>query len=141
MTISREDLAAAASLGLLQYSQVDPLLIFLLQRDVSAKRAALAASARAATPPHWLRVVLWYTAVFLAVLTVGLFAVVYASQLTPGAGLAALLGTVVLYTGAGIKLASWSRGRGYCRITRVALGAVMASLPLAVLALHQALAA
>lgn len=141
MTIRREDLAAAASHGLLQHSQVDPLLIFLLQRDVLARRAEMAAATRAAaTPRSWLRVVLAYIAAFLAVLTVGLFAVLYVSQAAPGAGLAALIGAVVLYTAAGVKLASWSRGRGYCRAARVTLGVVMASVPLAALAVHQSVA-
>ncbi|GIZ51388.1 hypothetical protein [Noviherbaspirillum aridicola] len=141
MTIRREDLAAAASLGLLQHSQVDPLLIFLLQRDVLARRAELAAAAgSAAAPQAWLRAVLWYTLAFLAVLTVGLFGVLYLSRSGPGAGLAALLAAVVLYAAAGVKLASWSRGRGYCRGTRVTLGVVMASVPLAALVVHQAVA-
>lgn len=138
MTIRREDLAAAASLGLLQHSQVDPLLIFLLQRDVLARRAELAAAAQAAaTPRTWLRAVLWYTAALLAVLTAGLFGVLYVSRSAPGAGLAALVCAVGLYTAAGVKLASWSRGRGYCRATRVTLGVVMASVPLAALLVHQ----
>lgn len=38
MTVKREDLLAAAALGVVQYKQVDPILIFLLQRDVKLKR-------------------------------------------------------------------------------------------------------
>lgn len=140
MTISREDLAAAASLGLLQYSQVDPLLIFLLQRDVRARRAELAAAARA-TPRHWLRNVLWYAAVFLAVLTVGLFGVLHASRIAPSAEAAALVLAAGLYTVAGVKLASWTRSRGYRPSLRVGLGVAMASVPLAVMALHGVVAA
>lgn len=43
MTIRREDLTAAAAAGLLPYRQIDPLLIFLLQRDIVAKRQVLLA--------------------------------------------------------------------------------------------------
>ncbi|HEY8609102.1 MAG TPA: hypothetical protein VIM12_18450 [Noviherbaspirillum sp.] len=137
MTIRREDLAAAASLGLLQYNQVDPLLIFLLQRDLRERQVALAASARA-TPVQWLRTVLSYVAAFLAVLTLGMFGVLHVSRIAPSAGLAALVLAVILYTAVGVGLAVWSRGQGHCRPIRVTLGVVMASVPLAVLALHGA---
>lgn len=138
MSIRREDLVAAASHGLLQHSQVDPLLIFLLQREILAKRAELAAGARAAaTPRNWLRVMLAWTAAFLAVLTAGLFALLHVSRWVPDTETIVLFGAVMLYTAAGVKLVNWSRMRGYCRAARVTLGVLMASVPLAALAVHQ----
>lgn len=41
MSVKREDLQAAAAVGVVQYTQVDPLLIFLLQRDMNHQREAM----------------------------------------------------------------------------------------------------
>ncbi|MES2536031.1 MAG: hypothetical protein V4632_09190 [Pseudomonadota bacterium] len=40
MTVKREDLAAAAAEGVLQYTQIEPVLIFLLRRDVQMHRTS-----------------------------------------------------------------------------------------------------
>jgi len=40
MTVKREDLLAAATAGILHYGEVDPLLIFLAQREATIKKSA-----------------------------------------------------------------------------------------------------
>jgi hypothetical protein len=139
MMIRREDLAAAASVGLLHYSQVDPLLVYLLQRDVRAKRLALAAQARAPRR-NWFHRLLYVAAAFLAVLTASLFILLLATRVASSEGPMLLGFSVLLYTALGVALAVWSRGRGYGTSIGVTLLVLMASLPLAVFALHQAAA-
>ncbi|MGE5622206.1 MAG: hypothetical protein ACM3WS_03510, partial [Bacillota bacterium] len=73
MTIRREDLAAAAAVGLLHYRQVEPLLVFLLQRDVHARRAAMLAQMH---PSPFRRLNRWLSCLLgaLVLLTTLLFA-------------------------------------------------------------------
>jgi hypothetical protein len=135
MTIKREDLVAAASVGLLPCRQVDPLLVFLLQRDVRAKREALQAQSAAHNPAGkggWLS---WL---------IGLLAVVAAAWLAgqsthagAAVGGGTLLVSALLYVGAALALAAWFRRRGFGARVRLLVALAMASLPLAVLALQQ----
>lgn len=85
MKIRREDLVDAASLGLLQRNQIGPLLVFLLQRDVHAKRIALTAQARA-MQRHAVWGLLSRLAAVLAVVTTALFAVLLLSAHPAGGG-------------------------------------------------------
>lgn len=136
MTIGREDLMAAASAGLLQYRQIDPLLVFLLQRDVRARRLALAAQAR---PIHQkMHVALSWVLTLLALVTGVLFALLFATRTVQAMNTGALLAFMVPYVLAGFALVFWFRQRGYCRRLRLLVAFVIASVPLAVFALQQA---
>ena len=135
MTIRREDLVAAAAAGLLQYRQVDPLLVFLLQRDITAKRQAMLSQAR----PHFrgIHAVLSFLAAVLAVVTAVMFGVLFSSRAvhTMGSGVNVLF--ALLYLALGLAIAAWFRKRGYWGRVRLLFAVVMASVPLAVVALQQ----
>jgi predicted permease len=135
MTTRREDLAAAAALGLLQYRQIDPLLVFLLQRDVYARRQAMLHEREERRSG----VLTWLTCVMalLATVTGGLFALLLTSR---GAqlGSGALLLFLIAYACSAFSAAVLVRARGYGRRTRMASAALMASVPLAVFAIQQA---
>lgn len=135
--IQRDDLVAAAAVGLLQYRQIDPLLIFLLQRDVREQRAALLARPRAtwASRAHLL---LSYMAGALAIVTAALFAA-HAAE-SPGIG--AFIIFISLYATGALGLASWFKRRGLAvpmRILATLAIALAPLVPLAVFALQQAI--
>lgn len=133
MTIRREDLAAAAALGLLQYRQIDPLLVFLLQRDLHAQRQAMlrARERRRGGVLAWLA----FGAALLATVAGAMFALVLT---THGTGIAP--GTVLLfvltYIGSAWGAAATARARGYGMRVRLASAAVVASVPVAVFVLQ-----
>jgi hypothetical protein len=136
MTIRRDDLVAAAAAGLLQYRQVDPLLVFLLQRDITAKRQAMLAQAR---PRRYqgLFTVLSFLLAVLAVVTAVMFGVLFSSRAALAMGSGAWAALVLLYLGAALALVAWFRRRGYGGRIRLLFAVVMASVPLAVVALQQ----
>lgn len=135
MTIRREDLAAAAALGLLQYRQIDPLLVFLLQRDVHAQRQAmmLARTRRRSGALTWMTVV----AGLMATVTGALFALLLTKH-GPDLGVGVMLLFLGAYAGSAFSAAALVRARGYGRRARLASAALMASVPLAVFAIQQA---
>jgi hypothetical protein len=132
MTIQREDLVAAAALGLVQHQQVDPLFVYLLQRDLLARRLAFAT---ACARRNGVYAVVTYATGLLAAVTIGLFALLF---LTRGSGTGA--GLMLLYLGAYfagiVVLLVWCRVRGAARWLRLLSLALMASVPFAVFALH-----
>ena len=136
MTIRRDDLVAAAAAGLLQYRQIDPLLVFLLQRDITAQRQALLAQAR---PRRYqgLYAVLSFLVAVLAVVTAVMFSVLFSSRVLDAMGGGAYGLFALLYLGAGLAIAAWFRRRGYCGRIRLLFAVMMASVPLAVVALQQ----
>ncbi|HZW23180.1 hypothetical protein [Noviherbaspirillum sp.] len=136
MTIRRDDLVAAAAAGLLQYRQVDPLLVFLLQRDISAKRQAMLAQT-GSKRFQGLYGVLSFLAAALAVVTAIMFSVLFSSRTVDAMDGAAYALFALLYLGAGLAVAAWLRKRGYCGRIRLLLAVVLASAPLAVVALQQ----
>ena len=136
MTIRRDDLAAAAAVGLLQYRQVDPLLVFLLQREVRAKRQAVQEQAEARGNPG-LHALLSYVVALMAIATAGLFAVLFITRAMHGMGNDAFIFFTASYLLAGLGVAAWLRRRGMRARVRMLAAIVMASLPLAVLALQQ----
>ncbi len=133
MSITREDLAAAAAVGVLQYRQIDPLLVFLLQRDVRARRVALAEQVRRPRAGAWLA----YAAGLLALVSAALFVMLYASSVEGWAGFI-LVPAAALYVLAATRVAIWFRRRGYCARLRILAAVLMASVPLALLLLQQA---
>lgn len=136
MTIRRDDLVAAAAVGLLQYRQIDPLLVFLLQRDVRAKRQALAAQTRESRHGG-VYALLSYTVAVLAVVTAALFAVLFTTRAAHAMGSGAMVVFIGLYVAGAFSVATWFRKRGYCGRVRVLAAVIMASVPLAVMALQQ----
>jgi len=135
-TIRRDDLAAADAVGLLHYRQVDPLLVFLLQREVRAKREALTAQANARGNPG-LHTLLSYVTVLLAIITASMFAVLFTARAVHAMGGSAFLFFTALYFLGALGTAAWLRRRGMRARMRMLAALVMASLPLAVLALQQ----
>lgn len=138
MTIRRDDLVAAAAAGLLQYRQVDPLLVFLLQRDITAKRQAMLEQAR---PRHYtgLHAALSFLLAVLAVVTAVMFGVLVSSRTAHAMGNSAWAVLLFLYLAGGMALVAWFRKRGYGARIRLLVAVVMASVPLAVVALQQSL--
>ena len=136
MTIRRDDLVAAAAVGLLQYRQIDPLLVFLLQRDVRAKRQALMEQANAGGHSG-LYTLLSYAVALLAIVTATLFAVLFTTRAVQAMGNGAFLFFIALYLLGALGLAAWFRRRGSCVRVRVLTAIAMASVPLAVVALQQ----
>ena len=136
MTIRRDDLVAAAAVGLLQYRQIDPLLVFLLQRDVRAKRQALASQARESRHGG-VYALLSYTVAVLAIVTAALFAVLFTSRAVHSAGSGAIVFFTGMYMAGALAIAAWFRRRGYCSRVRLLAAVIMATAPLAVMALQQ----
>lgn len=136
MTIRRDDLVAAASLGLLQYRQIDPLLVFLLQRDVRGKRLALIAQAQLAQRSRFY-VFLSNLAALLAVVTASMFAVLLTTRSEHSMGVSTLVLYSLLYACGALGVAFWFKRRGYCARIRVLSALIMTSVPLAVFALQQ----
>lgn len=136
MVIQREDLVAAASLGLLQYRQIDPLLIFLLQRDVRSKREAMLAQTKPARVARTY-VMLSYLAGLLAIATAALFAVLFTNRAVESLGMGALFFLTALYALCAIGVASWFKKWGFGMLTRILSGFMIALVPVAVFGLHQ----
>lgn len=133
--IKREDLVAAAAVGLLQYRQIDPLLVFLLQRDVRTRRQALVTQT-----PVWRRGVnAWLSCLagLLGVVTVTLFAVLFSSRDAQSFGVAGLFLFTTLYGVSTFGVVSWFNRRGFCRRIRLLAAIMITSLPLAVFALQK----
>jgi hypothetical protein len=137
MTIRREDLVAAAAVGLLQYRQVEPLLVFLLQRDVRAQREAMLARRRRQRPfVNGINIALSRVVGFLALVTATLFAVLFSSRAVQAMGSGALLLLGSVYAAGSLGIAAWLRRRGFCARVRVMVALAIASVPLAVIALQ-----
>lgn len=135
MTIRREDLVAAAAVEILNSRQVEPLLVFLLQREVRATREAMLAQQR---PERFGRINVWLSCVAgaLALLTAVLFAVVFSESAIQTMSGGTLLLYAALYGGGAVVLIEWLRRRGLRARIRVLTVLAMASAPLAVVALH-----
>lgn len=137
MKIRRKDLVAAAALGLLQRRQIAPLFLFLLQRDVHAKRAALAAQART-TQRTSVGGLLFYMAAFSAIATTVLFAVLLTTRTPGSAGIGAMSLFSVLYTLCATGIILWFKRHGYGRFMLMSSALILAVVPLAMLAARQA---
>jgi hypothetical protein len=133
--IKREDLVAAAAVGLLQYRQIDPLLVFLLQRDVRIRRQALLAqpAVRRGGVNSWL----FRLAGLLGIVTVSLFAVLFSSRSAPSFSVCGLFLFAMLYGLGAFGVVSWFNRRGFCKRVRVLAAITITSLPLAVFALQR----
>lgn len=136
MTIQRDDLVAAAAVGLLQYRQIDPLLIFLLQRDVRTQREAMLAQTRSARIKRTYAL-LSYLVGMLAIITAALFAVLFTTRAVGPLSMDALIFFTMLYSLCAVVLSSWFKRRGFGMAIRLLTAVVVALLPVAVFALQQ----
>jgi hypothetical protein len=136
MKIQRDDLVAAAAVGLLQYRQIDPLLIFLLQRDVRTQREAMLAQTRSARIKRTYAFLSYLVGV-LAIITSALFAVVFTTHTIGPLSAETLFFFTALYSLGAVGLSSWFKKRGFGIAIRVLTAFVVALAPVAVFALHQ----
>jgi hypothetical protein len=135
MTVKREDLLAAAAVGVLQYTQVDPLLIFLLQRDVNLQRGAMLRkkSAVRMSGKH----VLGYMAAILGIGIATSLIAYYTKLAFDALGVGGLLWFIALYALFTVAMATWFERRQIGVSARIFSTSVIALLPLAVFASHQ----
>jgi hypothetical protein len=136
MMIQRDDLVAAAAVGILQYRQIDPLLIFLLQRDVRTQREAMLAQTRSARVRR-MYAFLTYVVGVLAIVTTAMFGVLLTTRAIGSLGTEALVFFTVLYSLCALGLTSWFKRRGFGMAIRLLTAFVVAVVPVAVFALQQ----
>jgi hypothetical protein len=133
MTVKREDLAAAAAEGVLQYTQVDPVLIFLLQRDAQLQRSPAPGKQQAAWNGG--RHSLYAVAV---ILTIGLATALAAFHTRLASDILGVSGMVwfsTIYGLFAIATVAWCEQRRFSTTARIFCTSVIALVPLAVLAL------
>ena len=135
MTVKREDLLAAAAAGVLQYTQVDPLLIFLLQRDVNLQRAAMLREKSVARMSG--KHVLGYMAAILGIGIATSLIAYYTKLAFDALGVGGLLWFIALYALFTVAMATWFERRQIGVSARIFSTSVIALLPLAVFASHQ----
>ena len=135
MTVKREDLLAAASVGVLQYKQVDPVLVFLLQRDVNTQRQEMLAEKR--PPRAILRRLAMYVAALLCMAVVALVAGWYTRLAFQALGVGGLMWFTGLYALFTIAMAAWFERRKMATSVRIFTTSVIALLPLAAFAAQQ----
>jgi hypothetical protein len=135
MTVKREDLLAAAAVGVLQYTQVDPLLIFLLQRDVNLQRGAMLRKKSAARMSG--KHVLGYMAAILGIGIATSLIAYYTKLAFDALGVGGLLWFIALYALFTVAMATWFERRQIGVSARIFSTSVIALLPLAVFASHQ----
>lgn len=103
MTISKDDLLAAASAGLIPHRQIEPLMVFLLQRDVYAQRAEMLRQ-RGAQAQHLVRTLFLSSGVFAYVLC-NMFALAMANlSVYPGVVAVLLFGAIYMGSVARINM-------------------------------------
>src|SRR5437763_1468565 len=105
MTVKREDLQAAAAAGVVQYTQIDSILIFLLQRDVQAQRSSMLAQQGVSRVSG--RHVLYYMLAILAIVVAAGLAVLYARLAFDAVGVDGLLWFTALYGLFTVAVAAW----------------------------------
>ena len=136
MTIQREDLVAAAAVGLLPYRQIDPLLVFLRQRDVIKKRLELGAHLYPRQPGSLATTLSWI-AIALGLVTAAMFAVLFTGRAVQTMGVGALFFITLFYALGGLGVSSWFKRHGLGGRARASLAALLTAAPLAVFAFQQ----
>ncbi len=135
MIVEREDLLAAASVGVLQYKQVEPVLVFLLQRDVSQQRKEMLAQKSALRVRA--RYVLFYLTALFALATATMLIGWYTHLAFKALGVGGLLWFAGLYAAFTIAMAAWFERRKMGARVRIFTTSVIALMPLAVFAAEQ----
>lgn len=135
MSVKREDLLAAAAVGVVQYTQVDPLLIFLLQRDVNLQREAMLRETTAGRMS--VRHVVLYMLALLVIGVATALIAIYTKLAVDALGTGGLLWFIGLYALFTLAIASWFERRKIGTSVRIFTTSVIALLPLAVFASQQ----
>jgi hypothetical protein len=132
MTVNREDLLAAASVGVLQYKQVDPVLVFLLQRDVHLQREEMLAEK--SPPKVKIAHLLLYIGGLLCLALLAVMAGWYTRLAFQALGVGGLLWFTGLYAAFTIGMAAWFERRRMATPVRIFSTSVIALMPLAAFA-------
>ncbi|OGB24265.1 MAG: hypothetical protein A3I66_17820 [Burkholderiales bacterium RIFCSPLOWO2_02_FULL_57_36] len=132
MSVKREDLLAAAAVGVVQYTQVDPLLIFLLQRDVNLQREAMLKEKRPTRTSG--RDVAFYMLALLVIGVATALIAIYTRLAFNALGAGGLLWFIGLYMLFTLAMATWFERRQIGAAVRIFVTSVIALLPLAVFA-------
>jgi hypothetical protein len=135
MSVKREDLQAAAAVGVVQYTQVDPLLIFLLQRDVNLQREAMLKERRPARMSG-MHVAFYMLALLFIGMATALIAI-YTKLAIDVLGASGMLWFIGLYALFTLAVATWFERRKIGASVRIFMTSVIALLPLAVFASQQ----
>jgi hypothetical protein len=135
MSVKREDLQAAAAIGVVQYTQVDPLLIFLLQRDVNRQREAMLRERRPARMSGLHVAFYMLTLMFIGVATA--LIAIYTKLAVDALGASGLLWFIGLYALFTLAVAAWFERRKIGASVRIFTTSVIALLPLAVFTSQQ----
>lgn len=135
MSIKREDLEAAANAGVLPYKQVDPMLIFLLQRDVQQQRTEMLHEKTVGRirPLH----VLLYLAAILAIGVATWLAALYTKLAFDALGAGGLLWFIAVYALFTVVLATWFERRRVGVAVRIFTTSAVALVPLVAFAAQQ----
>ena len=134
MNIRREDLQAAAEAGVVQYKQIDQILIFLMQRDVLEQRSSMLAGQHGGA---LLRHVLFYLLALAVIVGTAGMAGVYARQVVAAYGALALLWFTGGYILFAVAVASWFQRHRTSPAARILATSAVALVPLAVFVLQQ----
>lgn len=133
MTVKREDLMAAASMGVLNYKQVDPVLIFLLQRDILTQREGMLKE-QAGTRGIGVKKVLLFMLAILMIVVAAAAATFYTKLAFDALGVGGLLWFIGLYALFTMLVAAWFERMRISAAARIFVTAVIGLLPLAVFA-------
>lgn len=135
MSIKREDLIAAANAGVLPYKQVDPMLIFLLQRDMQQQRTDMLHEKTAGRirPRH----VLFYLAAILSIGVLTWLAALYTKIAFDALGAGGLLWFIALYAFFTVVLATWFERRRVGISVSIFITSAVSLVPLVVFAAQQ----
>jgi hypothetical protein len=128
MDIKREDLLAAAAAGVLHYGDIDPLLIFLAQRETTNRKARLI-SFRG-------RLKLIYAAGILLIGAMTLLALRFSAATISPLGLAALLWFTLMYALCAVVATAWFDVRSGGLPTGFFALVAIALTPVVVFSLH-----
>jgi hypothetical protein len=128
MIVKREDLVAAAHAGVLHYKEVDSLLIFLAQREMTAKKVDEEAQTQR-TRRAWF---MYYLAGMLAIGVATLCGFFFISHNVASFGAFAALWFTVLYAVCAMGAAAWMGIRGGGVIRGIFSVFLVALMPVAI---------
>lgn len=135
MTVKREDLLAAATAGILHYGEIDPLLIFLAQREATIRKSA-APNEQPLTSWkgfHWIA----YLGGVLAISLVTLVGMLFSMRGAVSLGLMAVLWFSLVYALCAIGATAWFNLRAGSVPIGLFAVLVIALMPVGVFALQR----
>jgi polyferredoxin len=135
MTVKREDLQAAAAAGVVHYTQVDPILIFLLKRDMQAQRSSLLTQQKASRVS--VKHILYYFLAIISIAVASALAGPYTRPAIDALGVGGLLWFTGLYLLFTVAVAAWFERKRACASVRIFATSAVGLVPLAVFASQQ----